>query len=318
MQAAAVTDFEPLFRNPHILTILANYWPRHYDFRPFPMMSRYVETEPGVQVLVQTQRPTGESRGELVLVHGLEGSGDSGYIVSLAHRALSAGFTVHRFHMRTCGGTEHLCRTLYHAGQTSDLISFLRQNDAARPLFLVGFSLGGNVVLKATAECGGAGIAGVCAVAAAIDLAAGAIRLNAIENRLYESRFVARMKERLIRTGRYTAKDFAGCRSIYDIDNRITAPSFGFGAADRYYETQSSLRFVSQIRVPVLMITAQDDPLVPYSSYLDPALRANPSIQIVATRHGGHLGFLSRGKPRFWTDEAILEWIGERLTASPC
>lgn len=313
-----MTEFRPLFRNPHILTILANYWPRKYDFRPFPMTSRLVETEPGVQVLVQTQHPTGESKGELVLVHGLEGGGDSGYMVSLSHRALIAGFTVHRFHMRTCGGTEQLCSTLYHAGQTSDLISFLRQNDSSYPLFLVGFSLGGNVVLKATAESGGAFIAGVCTVAAAIDLAAGALRLNAIENRLYENRFVTRMKERLIRTGRYTAKDFAGCRSIYDIDNRITAPSFGFGAAERYYETQSSLRFVSQIHVPVLMIIAQDDPLVPYSSYMDPALRANGCIRIVAPRHGGHLGFVSRGKPRFWTDEVILEWIGERLSAAPC
>ena len=200
MQAFPVTDFEALFRNPHILTILGNYWPRKYDFGAFPMTSRFVQTEPGVQVLVQTQSPVGESRGELVLVHGLEGSGESGYMVSLTHRALTEGFTVHRFHMRTCGGTEHLCSTLYHAGLTSDLISFLEQNRSARPLFLVGFSLGGNVVLKAAAETGGEFIAGVCTVGAAIDLAAGAKRLNALENRLYESRFVSRMKERLIRT----------------------------------------------------------------------------------------------------------------------
>jgi predicted alpha/beta-fold hydrolase len=155
-------------------------------------------------------------------------------------------------------------------------------------------------------------------VAAAIDLAACAQSLHHTQNRLYENRFVSRMKERLIRTGRYSAADLAGCRTIYAIDDRVTAPSFGFGTADRYYETQSALRFVSLIRTPVLMIAAQDDPLVPYHSYLDPALRANPCIQVLTTRHGGHLGFLSRKKPRFWTDEAILEWITESMRQTPC
>jgi len=306
-------SFEPIFSNPHVLTILANYWPRRFDFSGFRVDRRLVQTEPDVQVLIESQYPAGDSRGDLVLLHGLEGSGESGYMVSMSHAALRAGFTGHCFHMRTCGGTEALCPTLYHAGLTSDLISFLGQLRGQAKPFLIGFSLGGNVALKAAAELGQA-VAGVCTVSAAIDLAASARRLEDPENRLYQSRFVARMKARLERTGRYVRSDFAGCRTVYEIDDQITAPSFGFATADQYYETQSALRFVSTISVPVLMIAAQDDPLIPYSSYLDPAVRNNPHIQVIAPRHGGHLGFLSRRTPRFWSDETVLNWLRSKAT----
>jgi predicted alpha/beta-fold hydrolase len=120
-------EFKPLFTNPDVLTVLGNYWPRKYDWGPFPVESRLIRTAPDVEVLVQTQRPLVSPRGELVLLHGLEGSGESGYMQSLSHRALHSGFAVHRFHMRTCGGTERLCNTLYHAGLTSDLLIFLQQ-----------------------------------------------------------------------------------------------------------------------------------------------------------------------------------------------
>jgi len=305
-------DFEPLLTNPHVLTVLGNYWPRKYDWSAYPMESRFVRTSPDVEVLVQTQRPLGTPRGELVLLHGLEGSGESGYIISLSHRALQAGFVVHRFHMRTCGGTEHLCNTLYHAGLTSDLLSFLEQDEHAQKLFLIGFSLGGNVALKAAAEICQAGeklLAGVVSVNTPIDLAACSRRLQQPVNRIYQDRFTARMKERLLRTGRYSQDDLAGCRTVFDIDDKITAPSFGFGNAANYYETQSALRFVPHIQVPGLMIAAQDDPLVPFEPYLSPVLAANPCIQLVTPKHGGHLGYLSRRAPRFWSDEVIMEWL---------
>ena len=306
-------EFKPLFTNPDVLTVLGNYWPRKYDWGPFPVESRLIRTAPDVEVLVQTQRPLVSPRGELVLLHGLEGSGESGYMLSLSHRALHSGFAVHRFHMRTCGGTERLCNTLYHAGLTSDLLIFLQQEPHHEKLFLIGFSLGGNVALKAAGETGTSLLSGVVSVNTPIDLAACSRCIQTPRNRMYQDRFAGRMKDRLLRTGRYVKSDLQGCRTVWDIDDKITAPSFGFRNAAHYYETQSALRFVPHIEVPVLMIAAQDDPLVPFDSYHDPVLAANPRIQLVAPRHGGHLGFLSRKPPRFWSDEVIANWLERHI-----
>src|SRR5262249_51447454 len=117
--------FDPLFRSPHLQTVLGHYWPRPDVSREFPIERRLVETEPGAKVLVLSQRPHGASRGELVMVHGLEGSAEACYMRSLSVAALRAGFASHRLNIRTCGGTEHLCQTLYHAGLTTDLLAVL-------------------------------------------------------------------------------------------------------------------------------------------------------------------------------------------------
>jgi predicted alpha/beta-fold hydrolase len=248
------------------------------------------------------------------MVHGLEGSSAAGYMRSLSAAAVRAGFAAHRFHMRTCGSTEHLCTTLYHAGLTSDLDSVVRQLQAenSAPLFLVGFSLGGNVVLKLAGELAGGGpalIRGVCGVSTPLDLEACARRIAEPHNRFYQKRFVNRMRARLCATGRYQPRDFAGLTSVWQIDDRITAPSFGFGNAENYYRTQSAVRFLDRIRVPVLLIQARDDTFIPFDIFSAPALRANPLIELRVTASGGHLGFIGRRPHRLWLDETILEWI---------
>jgi len=310
-----MTPFEPLFRNPHMQTIASHYWPRPQSRQRYPVASRLVRTEPGVQVMVASQRPDGPARGEIVAVHGLEGSGDAGYIRSLAAAALPAGFALHAFHMRTCGGTEHLSPTLYHAGLTSDLLAVLRefQSEGRAPVFLAGFSLGGNVILKLAGELGEGGgelIRGVCAASTPLDLDACATRLAHPANRLYQRRFLGRMRARLCATGRYREEDFRGLGTIRQVDDRITAPSFGFGDAANYYRTQSAIGYLARIRVPTLLIQSRDDTLVPFESFGAEALRANPAIEVRVTDHGGHLGFLGRRPHRFWLDETILEWIG--------
>lgn len=309
--------FEPIVRNPHLLTILGNFWPRGYDFGPFPEQRRLVRTDPDTQVLVITQRPAGEAAGQVVLLHGLEGSGDSGYNRSMAWQMLNAGFITHRLHMRTCGGTEHLCKTLYHAGLTADLGAFLKQlraEDDRLPVYLIGFSLGGNVSLKLAGEEGASGlIQGVCAISTPIDLAACARRIGEPDNALYQTRFLNRMKQRLAATGRYSAAELAGYRTLWEIDDQVTAPSFGFGGAANYYETQSSRNFLDAIRVPAVLIQAKDDTFIPFEIFRHPAVAANPRVRLVATEHGGHLGFIARRAPRFWVDQAALEFIHANL-----
>jgi predicted alpha/beta-fold hydrolase len=310
-----MTPFDPLFRNPHLQTIASHFWKRPADDAA-PTERRLYQTEPQVQVLVESQRPAGSAAGEIVLLHGLEGSGKSGCVRGMAAAALGQGFAVHRFHMRTCGGTERLCSTLYHAGLTSDLLAVLRhfQSEGRAPVFLVGFSLGGNVALKLAGELGDAGslVAGVAAVSAPIDLEASARRIGEPRNRVYERRFVRRMIARLCATGRYSPADFVGLRTLWAIDDRITAPAFAFGDAANYYRTQSAIGYLPGIRVPVLLIQAKDDTFVPFDAFESEAVRSNPRIRLLAPENGGHLGFLGRGEHRFWAEETVLRWIAEQ------
>jgi len=320
--------FVPFFLNPHLLTIAGNYWHRHLDEQRFPIQAKLYETEPGVQVLVHSQAPTGEPMAQLILVHGLEGSSAAGYARSLAQAALEAGCVTHRFNMRSCGGTEHLSgRTLYHSGQTSDLLAVIRQLPRSAPIFLVGFSLGGNVVLKLAGELGASAsdlIAGVIAVSTPIDLAACVRQLDKPSNLIYARRFVTRLKERVRAKEQLTPGlfDLAGLdlvRNIYDFDDRFTAQEFAFGSADNYYATQSSNQFLDRIRIPTLLVQAKDDPLIPFAVYNHPAFSTNPYLRLLAVEHGGHLGFISKTKPRFWLDRVLVNWVLEvrnKVTAS--
>jgi predicted alpha/beta-fold hydrolase len=317
--------FVPYFRNPHLLTIAGNYWRRGADEQRFPVQATFYETEPGVQVLVHSQVPVSEPVAELILVHGLEGSSSAGYARSLAQAALEAGCATHRFNMRSCGGTEHLSgRTLYHSGQTSDLLAVVRQISAQQPppsapIFLAGFSLGGNVVLKLAGELGSSAsplIAGVMATSTPIDLAACVRQLDKPSNAIYARRFVARLKQRVRAKEQLTPGlfDLAGLdmvRNIYDFDHRFTAQAFGFGSADNYYATQSSNQFLDRIRIPTLLVQAKDDPLIPFAVYQHPAFSTNPNLRLLAVDYGGHLGFISKTKPRFWLDQVLVNWVLE-------
>ena len=312
--------FVPFFRNPHLLTIAGNYWRRDLDERRFPVTAKLYDTEPGVQVLVHSQAPAGEPIAHLILVHGLEGSSLAGYTRSLSQAALEAGCATHRFNMRSCGGTEHLSgRTLYHSGQTSDLLAVIRQLPRNAPIFLAGISLGGNVVLKLAGELGPAAqdlIAGAMAISTPIDLAACVRQLDRPSNIIYARRFVARLKERVRAKERLNPGvfDLAGLhlvRNIYEFDDRFTAQAFAFGSADNYYATQSSNQFLDRIRIPTLVVQAKDDPLIPFAVYDHPSFAANPCLRLLAVDHGGHLGFISNTKPRFWLDQVLVNWLLE-------
>ena len=317
--------FVPFFRNPHLLTIAGNYWRRNLDEQRFPVETKLYDTEPGVQVLVHSQAPAGDPVAQLVLVHGLEGSSAAGYARSLAQAALQAGCATHRFNMRSCGGTEHLSgRSLYHSGQTSDLLAVIQQISKQQfsrsaPIFLAGFSLGGNVVLKLAGELGASAsdlIAGVMAISTPIDLAACVRQLDKPSNVIYARRFVTRLKERVRAKERLTPGlfDLTGIdlvRNVYEFDDRFTAQAFAFGSADNYYATQSSNQFLDRIRVPTLLVQAKDDPLIPFEVYNHPAFSTNPHLRLLAVEHGGHLGFISKTKPRFWLDQVLVNWVLE-------
>ncbi len=209
---------------------------------------------------------------------------------------------------------------MYHSGLTEDtrlVLEILRRQEA-KPLFLVGFSLGGNVALKLAGELGRTDLlSGVVSVSAPIDLAESVRFIDRPANFLYVRRFLNRLRQR-VRTKSRTSPDLydpaglADVKSIWEFDDRFTAPLFGFGSAANYYATQSAKKFLSAIRVPTLIITAQDDPLVPFHIYEDPVFATNSAITLVAPEHGGHLGFLARGKRRFWLDQFAMDWVQQQ------
>ncbi len=187
-------------------------------------------------------------------------------------------------------------------------------------LVLVGFSLGGNVTLKLAGELGAdAPLTGACAVSTPIDLAACVRTLDRPANYLYAHRFLSRLKARVVRKNKvspalYSVAGIDEVDSIWDFDDRYTGPLFGFGDAANYYRTQSAQNFLAGIRVPTLVIQAKDDPLIPFTVYQHDAFRTNSFLELLAVDRGGHLGFLSRKKPRFWLDNVVLDWV-ERLPA---
>jgi uncharacterized protein len=319
--------FRPLFRNPHIATIAANFAQRRMDLDRFPVSELCLPTSPDVQVLIRRQFPQAEPRAHLVMVHGLEGSSEAGYMRSMSQLALEQGFATNRTNLRSCGGTESLANTMYHAGLTSDTLAILQtiKAESHAPIFLIGYSLGGNISLKLAGELALAAsnlLAGVIAVSTPIDLGACVRKMSQRENWIYEWRFLTRLKQRIRERaksmpGHYDLSALDRANSVYEFDDRITAQHFGFGSADNYYNTQSSIHFLHRIALPTLLVQAQDDPLIPFDLFGSDAVTSNPSIALIAPEHGGHLGFIADRPPRFWVDRVILHWVEKVLASQP-
>ena len=318
--------FEPRrgLSNGHLQTIVGNYLPRP-AFR-LASVSETVEVDPadGSRVLCQCHWQAEAERAvrlTVVLVHGLEGSSDSRYIQGIAARAWAAGCNVVRMNMRNCGGTESLTPTLYHSGLSGDVGTVVRHYAARFQLqrvALVGYSMGGNLVLKLAGEWGSQPpLCAVAAVCPAIDLAPGSDALHEPLNRPYEWNFLVGLLRRYARKaalfpGIYTPRGNIGpVRSIREFDNKILARYWHFRDADDYYFRAASARVVDRIAVPTLILHAQDDPFIRLLPDTRAKLLANPYIEFVESRHGGHCAYLSRdpGNEIHWAEATVLRYL---------
>jgi uncharacterized protein len=325
-----VKEFIPhrFLRNGHLMTIAASFWRRAY-----PKLSagvpRLFQTEPGTQVRGDCHfRENPREHPTLVLLHGLEGSSESDYMLGTAEKAWVAGFNVVRLNQRNCGGTETLTESLYHSGLSCDVravVLELIERDRLPEIWAAGFSMGGNLVLKMAGEFADAApgeVRGFAAVAPSFDLAACADTLELRRNFLYERHFVKRLKQRMRHKARLFPGQYAnGLRgelgrvgSVREFDNRITARFCGFRDAADYYAQSSAKRVIGAIRRPTLVVTAEDDPVVPFAMFANEALQANPNISLVVTRSGGHCAFISqeRGEERFWAEARVVEFCKQR------
>jgi len=309
--------------NGHLQTIAGNFLPRP-GFR-LPAETEKVEVDPadGSCVLCHCHwqpEAVRAARLTVVLLHGLEGSSDSRYIRGIAARAWAAGMNAVRMNMRNCGETDTLTPTLYHSGRSADVSAVMRhftERFGLERVALVGYSMGGNLVLKLAGEWGArpplAAVATVCPV---IDLAPSADALHEPANRVYEWHFLRGLMRRAHRKAElypniYHIDDIGPVRSIREFDQKIVAPYSGYRDADDYYYRAASARVIDQIAVPTLVLYAQDDPFIRIFPETRELILANPYIDFVETNHGGHCAFLSRRSAHGiqWAEATVVRYL---------
>ena len=311
----------PLLKNGHLMTIAAAFWRRRFELPPAEPRQFQVDADSKILGHCHWQKGKETSTPLLVLVHGLEGSSDSNYMLGIAQKAWRLGFHAIRLNQRNCGGTERLTPTLYNSGMSGDdraVLDELSSGDGFSQIFFVGYSMGGNLVMKMAGECGEnvpVALRGVAVVCPALNLSACADALERSDNYFYQRHFVAGLMARYARKAelfpqRYSTNGFGRIRTVREFDNEITAPQFGYRDAQEYYEAAGAKRVVDKIRVPLLLITAQNDPFVPVEATRASGVEKNPAITFVAPRYGGHCGFISgvRGEERFWAERRIVDF----------
>ena len=305
-------------------------WGRRRVFPALPPpAARYFDVERGVRVLAHCHwQPEPAAHPVLLALHGLEGSSSAHYMRGMADKAFARGFNVILLNQRNCGGTENLSESLYHSGLTGDADHVIAEITAEGidRVVVAGYSLGGNLALKLAGDHGNtapAALRGVCAVSPVMELAECVRALERRQNTVYQWNFVRGLKARMRRKGlthpgRFPLDRLDAVRSVRQFDEVFTAPSFGFQGADDYYHRASAMRVVDRIRVPSLVITSEDDPFVPVGPFRDPRVAANPHIQVIVTRHGGHCGFVADPTPSedgYWAERQVV-MFAERATAA--
>jgi predicted alpha/beta-fold hydrolase len=308
-------------RGGHRQTLASFFLPRHLSVPAAE--KRLIEVEPGVQVLChchwQTDR---ENALTVIIVHGLEGSSESQYMLGIAAKGMAAGMNVVRMNQRNCGGTDALSPTLYHSGRSQDIAAVaknLQLQDRISRFALAGFSMGGNLVLKLAGEWGKGGppqFRAVAAVCPSVNLAASADALHVPANRLYEYYFMWQLRRRLrakarLFPGVFDTARMRGVTSLRDFDDKVTAHYCGFEGASDYYERSAAANVVDRIAVPTLILHAANDPFIRILPETRRKILSNTHITFVETEDGGHCSFLAQpdGDDGRWAERQVVEFL---------
>jgi uncharacterized protein len=313
----------------HVQTIASFLLPRKIHLPPAE--ERLVEVEPGIKVRCWCywqghQKADRTKPLTLIVVHGLEGSSDSQYMLGVARNGLAAGMNVVLMNQRNCGDMDHFAPTLYNSSLSGDVAAVVRsvlENDAVSRFALIGFSMGGNLVLKLAGEWGSDGppqFRAVAAVCPAMDLAASADALHEPANRIYEYYFLMQLFRRLRRKARLFPEKFdvsrlRGISTLRMFDDRITAYYCGFTGADDYYARAAAANVVDGIAVPALIIHAANDPFIRVRPETLRRIAENPNITYVETNDGGHCAFLGdlngdTADDGRWAEREVVDFVG--------
>jgi predicted alpha/beta-fold hydrolase len=332
----------PWLTNPHLQTILGNFLPRPNSLPP--PVEQLVEVSPARSSQISTQvlcechwqpLPDRPARPTAIILHGLEGSSQSQYVIGNADKLWQAGCNVVRMNMRNCGGHKgsapssrdmaRLSPTLYHSGLSADVdhvLHYFIRTQHLQSVTLIGYSMGGNLVLKLAGDLGPDAppeLHSVIGVSPAIDLAASADALHEPQNRLYERRFLRALLKRFRRKAMLFPRAFdpqraANITSLREFDDRITALYSGFRSADDYYFRAAAARVLDRIAIPTLLIHAADDPFIRFTPETRATIAANPHITLLETEHGGHCAFLASPdrathNDGYWAEHTALRFV---------
>lgn len=327
-------DFRPrrFLRNGHLQTIFGNYLPRINNLPPAE--AQLVEVSPATEHQISSQvlchchwqpEDVRASRPTVIIVHGLEGSSDSQYVVGNSNKFWQAGANIVRMNMRNCCGTEALTPTLYHSGLSGDVLAVMRffvDRHHLQSVALIGYSMGGNLVLKLAGELGATPppeLRSVVGVSPVIDLAPSSDALHLPQNRIYEMKFVRAMTRRFRRKAAlfpraYDPNRASGISSLRDFDEQIISLYSGFSGAEDYYHRVAAARIIDQITVPTLILNSLDDPFIRIAPDTRDKIIANPNITFLETAQGGHCAFLEQPDPAtgydgYWAEHKLVRFI---------
>ena len=319
----------PLFRGGFLQTIA----PRYLPAVNCPVDQRHqVDLEDGDALVLHQSDPqvsTGDTKDQqetgpnLVLYHGLGGCHRSQYMQRITDGALALGWRVYRVDMRGCGQAIDLASGINHAGRSDDVaaaLEFVGQRHPAGQLFAAGVSLGGNQLLRFLGRVGAgqdARPAWFCRLLAAvavvppIDLVACSHNMQRLSRRIYNHYFIKALFDSIGTRARQQAafqQLLSGRRprTLWELDERLTAPLSGFAGAKEYYESSSSAAVAPQIDLPCLVVSAKDDPIIPAGCFA--GVQWSATTTWLGCKSGGHAGFVGPGRVP-WIDRCVLQWL---------
>ena len=255
------------------------------------------------------------SKHLVILCHGLEGNSRKAYMLGMAKAMLQAGFDVVAWNYRCCGKQVNRLDRLYHCGATDDLSAMVDNfKQGYESIRLIGFSLGGNLILKYLGETPDRSgqISGAVAISVPIDIGKASLKLSSASNYVYSRYFLSGMKRKIRKKAALSEsmKKFSleGVNSVLEFDDRVTAPLHGFASAMEYYELNSASRFMDLIRTPSLIINAKNDPFLTPECSPVKRFSNHPFVRILTPDKGGHVGF-SRSGNSYWTEEIAVRFF---------
>jgi predicted alpha/beta-fold hydrolase len=268
----------------------------------------------------------GESGSPIVVIlHGLAGSAESPYVRGMARAIARRGWRAVVMHFRGCSGEPNRLLRFYHSGETGDLdtvMRTLRRREAGTKLAAVGYSLGGNVLVKWLGELGGeAPLVAAAAVSVPYDLAKSSRKLGRGLSRLYQHHLIALLRRAVVEKQEklgvevVSNAELKSLRTFWEFDDRLTARVHGFSGAAQYYAESSGGQYVKDVRMPLLLVQAEDDPFSP-AECAPKKEELPPGVELRLTRHGGHVGFVCGAwpwRPEYWLEKSVVEFLATRL-----